>query len=268
MDSLPFDNMVDLYDQTRTVDNRCLTSTIDLKCERFPPSSYQKLFEPAIGSGRIAFPLADRGYQIVGVDISEAMLSQLNKRVRDNTLPCQQIDATVGDVTELKFEDATFDISVVVHLFYFIRDWQRAVREILRVTRPDGPVVLMHTGMGEEIPFLNERYKELCGQQGCAIESVGSASTREVIDYAGSLGYLTEIIRDRWQWMSRVRLDQAISYMKRRAYSFTTFAPDQVHKEAMATIKSQCVDEYGDLSKEIEISNQVYLAILQREQGA
>ncbi len=266
MDSLSFDNMVDLYDQTRTVDSGCLASAIDFLCERFPPSTFPKLFEPAIGSGRIALPLADRGYHITGVDISEAMLSLLAKRVRENALPGRQIEAAVGDVTDLPFADAAFDISVVVHLFYFIRDWQRAVREILRVTRPDGPVVLMHTGMGEEIPFLNERYKELCCQHGCDIESVGASSTREVIDYAGSLGYAAEIIRDCWRWNSRIRIDKAISYMECRAYSFTTFAPEAVHKEVMAIIQNECCDKYGDMTKVIEIPNQVYLAILRGEQ--
>ncbi len=79
MESLPFDNMVELYDQTRTVEPWCLASAIDFICSRFPPSGFASLFEPGIGTGRIALPLAERGYHVTGVDISEAMLSLLKR---------------------------------------------------------------------------------------------------------------------------------------------------------------------------------------------
>ena len=261
MDSLPFDSMVDLYDQTRTVDRGCLASAIDWVCEQFPPSTFRRLFEPGIGTGRIAFPLAERGYDIVGVDISEAMLSLLRKRMEEHRL-LGRIDAMLGDVTALPFLDASFDITVAVHLFYFIHDWQKAAREALRVTRPGGPVILIHTGTGEEVPFLNDQYKELCGKLGHRVPTVGAASTRDVVDYLGRIGCAVQNIRDRWGWTSRIRLSQAIGYMERRAYSFTTFAPEGVHVEAMRAIKNECVAKFGDLSTEIEIPNQVALVVL------
>ena len=46
------------------------------------------------------------------------------------------------DTKRLPFADDQFDIAVVVHLFYFIAGWRKAVDELLRVIKPDGPVVL------------------------------------------------------------------------------------------------------------------------------
>jgi SAM-dependent methyltransferase len=256
--------MAALYDQTRTVERGCLTSAIDYIYERFPPSTFGRLFEPGIGTGRIALPFAKRGYHITGVDVSEAMLTLLKKRLTGSDFS-GDIDVGVADVTDLPFADATFDITVAVHLFYFVRDWHKAVDEILRVTRPEGPVVLMHTGMGEEIPVLNDRYKKLCENLGHPVYSVGASSTADVIDYLTGLGCSSESIRDRWCWTSRIRLSQAISYMECRAYSFTTFPPQSVHMEAMAAIKAECLSKHVDLSAEIEVPNQVSLVIMRRQ---
>ena len=54
--------------------------------------------------------------------------------------------------------------------------------EIVRVVRSGGPVFFMHTGMGAEVPFLNERYQALCAERGYPIEPVGVRSTGEVVD--------------------------------------------------------------------------------------
>jgi len=180
MKSLSFDSMVALYDETRVFDEGCFDAARAFLAERFPPDRFCKLFEPGIGTGRIAIPLAERGYRVTGVDVSEDMLALLKERLTRSSRSLR-ISFQKADATALPFSDAAFDIVVVVHLFYFIREWKRVADEILRVLRRDGPIVLMHTGMGTEIPFLNERYKALCAKQGCPIEGMGVKSTAEVV---------------------------------------------------------------------------------------
>jgi predicted TPR repeat methyltransferase len=77
MKSLSFDNMVRLYDETRIFDEECFESALDYMVERFPPRAFPNVLEPGIGTGRIAIPLAERGYRVTGVDISEEMLAFL-----------------------------------------------------------------------------------------------------------------------------------------------------------------------------------------------
>ncbi|MBN1812864.1 MAG: class I SAM-dependent methyltransferase [Anaerolineae bacterium] len=258
MKSLSFDSMVALYDETRTFDQGCFDAALDFLVERLPPRHFHSVFEPGIGTGRIAIPLAERGYRVTGVDISREMLALL--RGQPARMAAQQ-----ADTTRLPFVDAAFDAAIVVHLFYFIRGWKQAVGEILRVIRSDGAVVLMHTGTGAEVPFLNERYKALCADRGCPIEPMGVRSTREVIGYLASLGYQAEEIRDRWRWTACIRLDAALCYLQARAYSFTTVAPDDVHTNAVERLEAELRDRFGSLDVEVEIPNQVYLVILLKE---
>ena len=264
MKSLSFDSMVAFYDETRVFDKGCFDSALDFLVERFPPQMFSNVFESGIGTGRIAIPLAERGYRIMGVDLSEEMLALLRTRLTQSRRPLE-ISFQEADATKLPFPDAAFDMAIAVHLFYFIREWKKAADEILRVVRGEGPVVLMHTGTGTEIPFLNERYKALCAEQGCSIKQIGVRSTGEVVDYFTDLGCHAEWNRDRWPWTSRMRLDKALSYMKSRAYSFTTVAPDDVHLMAIERLESELQYRFGSLTAEVEISNQIYLVVILRQ---
>jgi len=255
--------MVQLYDETRVFDVDCFDSALDFMVERFPPSRFSKLLEPGIGTGRIAIALAERGYQVTGVDISEEMLEYLNKKLLQmkRSLP---ISFHVGDATKLPLPDAIFDVAIAVHLFYFIQQWKQAVNEILRVLKQERSLVLMHTGTGVEVPSLNARYRELCADQGYSIKDVGVKSTNEVINYLTGLGCNIEWIRDRWQWTQRIQLDRALHYMKSRAYSFTTFTPNKVHSIAIEKLESELQQQFGSLTSKVEVPNQIYLVFASR----
>jgi ubiquinone/menaquinone biosynthesis C-methylase UbiE len=259
MRSLSFDPLISLYDETRTVDAHCFRAALDALVAHFPPQRFPRLFEPGIGNGRIAIPLAELGYAVTGADIASTMLRAGKKRA--TILP---IDWHQADVTRLPYADAAFDMAVATHLFYFIRDWRQAAAELLRVTRSGGPVILMHTGSGAEIPALNARYKALCVELAWPIPVIGVESTRHVVRYYETLGCRAEWLRDRWIWTSHIRLDQALGYIQARAYSFTAFVPDVIHDEVMRRLTLELEQQYGTLHTEIDVPNQVYMVIISR----
>ena len=261
MDSQSFDGLVELYDETRSFDQRCFDSALDYLVERFPPHMYPNVFEPGIGTGRIAIPLAERGYRVTGVDVSSEMLDVLAHRLRESGQV--HVSHQSGDATALPFGDGLFDMAIAVHLFYFISDWRKAADEMLRVVRVGNPLILMHTGMGMEVPALNSRYKELCAAHGHEIKSVGVAGTGEVIAYLESLGCRVEQIRDRWTWVSSISLDKAIGHLESRAYSFTAQTPDAVHLETVKTMRSE-LRESGDVSAHADVPNQISLVVVTR----
>jgi SAM-dependent methyltransferase len=64
--------------------------------------------ELGIGTGRIALPLAQRGVQVHGIDLSEAMVARL--RAKQHTEP---IDVTIGDFATTTV-DGTFSVAYLV----------------------------------------------------------------------------------------------------------------------------------------------------------
>jgi len=263
MKSLSFNSMIKFYDETRVFDRTCFDSALDFLVERFPPRQFNKLFEPGIGTGRIAIPLAGRGYRVTGVDISGDMLDVLKRQLTQSG-PSLPLSFQKADVLNLPYRTAAFDMAVAVHLFYFIPQWKTAVNEILKVLRNDAPLVLMHTGTGTEIPLLNTRYKELCAEQGYSIQEIGVRSNQQVVDYCKSLGYHAEWIRDRWQWTSRLRLDKALDYIRLRAYSFTIFVPEDIHSKTLTMLESELQERFVSLATTVEVPNQVYLVLILR----
>ena len=191
------------------------------------------------------------------------MLAVLEGRIRqaDGEIAIEYLQS---DVTALPFADGTFDLAVIVHLLYFIPEWRRAVEEITRVVRADGPLLLMNTGLGMEIPALNERYKALCAERGFERGYPGAAATPEILAYLAESGRTLETIRNRWQWVSHIPLRTALSYMERRAYSYTAMAPDAIHEKVMRQLTDECLTDYTDLDTEIDVPNQIYLTIVSR----
>lgn len=261
--SLSFDRMARLYDETRIFDSDCFNSALDYLTERFPPQRFREVVEPGIGTGNIAIPFARRGYRLTGVDVSKAMLKILQEKIQQLESPLP-IVFQEGNAAHLPFADAMFDMGLAVHLFYFIQNWKKAFDELLRVVKGEGPIILMHTGFGKEIPLLNERYKAFCAESGIPCESLGVKSTEAVTDYATALGCNVEFIQDRWQWTARTRLDEAFSYLGNRAYSYSASVPDEVHAEVMEKLNLEMQHKFGDLSQIIDVPTQIYLVVITR----
>lgn len=72
---------------------------------------------------------------IVGVDISEAMVEEARRRSTKTFLQ--------GDAMDLPFPNEAFDAVFTVTTLEFLEDDQRAVQEMGRVTRPQGRLIVM-----------------------------------------------------------------------------------------------------------------------------
>jgi SAM-dependent methyltransferase len=64
--------------------------------------------EFAIGTGRVALPLARRGVPVRGIDLSEAMVARLREKIDG-----EDVDATIGDIASTRVE-GTFSLVYLV----------------------------------------------------------------------------------------------------------------------------------------------------------
>ncbi len=67
-----------------------------------------KVLELAIGTGRVALPLAGRGLTVHGIEASEAMVAKLREKPGGNAIPVE-----IGDMAEARVE-GTFDLIYLV----------------------------------------------------------------------------------------------------------------------------------------------------------
>lgn len=243
MKSLSFDHLTTHYDETRDFDTHCFLKALNAITSIVPPTRYPQMFEPGIGNGRIAIPLVRLGYKVTGIDISEIMLNNLSQRIKKDNIT--GLDYKIGDVSCIPFDNLSFDATIATHLFYFVSEWQKACDEITRVTK--GPIILLHTGMGQEISVLNEKYIILCKEYGTVFPQIGAATTKEVIDYFMQIGYFVSF-ENKWTWRKKVDVNRAIDYLERRSYSFTGWANDSAHAKAIAELRKEtfCISDVDD----------------------
>jgi ubiquinone/menaquinone biosynthesis C-methylase UbiE len=261
VDSISFDSIAPVYDQTRALDEKSLKGALDFIVARFPPSQYKKLFEPGIGTGRIAIPLAEQGYHVNCADISGEMLKKLAAKLSRRQPPLP-VAFKQADVTALPFPDAVFDISVATHVFHLIRDWKKAMSETLRVLKPKAPLVLMFTGAGTEAPGVRERYKTLSAESGYKVQHIGMNSKNDLPDYVSTMGRHIEWVRGRWQWQQHVRLDKVLADIRNKSYSSSKHVPDDVHAKVMEKIELELKTQYADLAVEIDIPLHIDIALI------
>jgi SAM-dependent methyltransferase len=93
----------------------------------------QRVLEVGGGEGELAERIrTELGAEVIGIDQSERMVEIQRAK---------GIDARVGDVQELPFAAAEFDVAVAAWMLYHVRDVDRALAELKRVLRPRGRLV-------------------------------------------------------------------------------------------------------------------------------
>jgi len=98
-----------------------------------PIDEGHRVLEVACGTGRFTTMLADRGADIVGIDISREMLEQGRKKAATAELS-GSIEFVRGDASRLPFPDDHFDSVVAMRFFHLMDDPIPFARELRRVS--------------------------------------------------------------------------------------------------------------------------------------
>jgi ubiquinone/menaquinone biosynthesis C-methylase UbiE len=102
--------------------------------EAVAPVEDREVLEIACGTGRFTAMLAERGADIVGLDISEAMLSQGREKARRAGVS-DHIEFMRGDAARLPFPDDHFDTVFAMRFFHLAPTPAKFLAEMARVSR-------------------------------------------------------------------------------------------------------------------------------------
>jgi ubiquinone/menaquinone biosynthesis C-methylase UbiE len=111
-----------------------------------------RFLDVAAGSGALSIPAARLGAQVLATDLSSAMLEQLHARAASERLA--NIETRVMDGHALELPDASFDVVGSQFGVMLFPDMQRALREMARVARPGGRVLMTVFGDPRKVEFL------------------------------------------------------------------------------------------------------------------
>jgi ubiquinone/menaquinone biosynthesis C-methylase UbiE len=100
-----------------------------------------RVLDAGVGTGR-NMPFYPRGAEMVGIDLSPAMLARAERR---RAALDAKVDLRRMDVTRLDFPDASFDAAVATFLFCVLPEELQApaMAELGRVVKPGGEIRLL-----------------------------------------------------------------------------------------------------------------------------
>jgi ubiquinone/menaquinone biosynthesis C-methylase UbiE len=110
-----------------------------------------RLLDVAAGSGAVSLSAARLGANVTAVDISPVMIERLKARAREEGL---NLEARVMDGHALDLENDAFDIVASEFGVMLFPDLPRGLREMARVTKPGGRVVVVAFGSPTKIEFF------------------------------------------------------------------------------------------------------------------
>jgi ubiquinone/menaquinone biosynthesis C-methylase UbiE len=112
----------------------------------------ERFLDVAAGTGGLSLPAGRLGARVLGTDWSPVMIERFKARVREEGL--SNTEARVMDCHALDLPDDTFDITGSQFGVMLVPDQPRALREMVRVTKPGGRVLVIAYGFPAELEFL------------------------------------------------------------------------------------------------------------------
>ncbi|MGH2753152.1 MAG: class I SAM-dependent methyltransferase [Actinomycetota bacterium] len=113
----------------------------------------ERFLDIAAGTGGLSLPAARLGAQVLATDWSSTMIEHFETRVREEGLG--QAEGRVMDCHALDLPDDGFDVTGSQFGVMLVPDQPRALREMVRVTKPGGRVVVIAYGWPAELEFLD-----------------------------------------------------------------------------------------------------------------
>ena len=128
--------------------------------DRYASGSVNRVFEPGCGSGRLVVAMAAKGYDVTGLDLSEAMLDYMRKKLKRRKLTATTV---LGDMVRPQFErgfDAAFCTFNTLRHLLTEKDALTHFRAMADLIRPGGLYIIsLHLVPEEPYEAAVERYK-------------------------------------------------------------------------------------------------------------
>ena len=150
-----------------------------------------RTLELAVGTG-LNLPHYPARTDLTGIELSPAMLELARQRAADLG---RDVDLEVGDVTDLSFEDASFDTVVCTFSLCTIPDDAAAVAEVKRVLRPGGRFVFAeHVRSPRKLVRAGQRLLDPI-----TVRFMADHLVREPLEHLERLGFAVERL-ERYSW--------------------------------------------------------------------
>ena len=124
--------------------------------EKIDYKKNKKVFDLGCGTGQYLLQLSSLGLECYGADISEEMLQSTRKKL--TSLDVSDVTLINSDCYNLPFEDNFFDLIICIGVLEYLDDEKKALKEIKRLLRPGGFVIVTFPNFYKLRNLINPYY--------------------------------------------------------------------------------------------------------------
>ncbi len=217
--AIPFDRVAEAYDSTRGLSSEVMGHITD--CMKEVLVDCRTVLDVGVGTGRFAYPLAEKGFHVVGTDISLTMMLKARKRGLK--------DLVRADARGLPFRNRSFDSVLVVHLLHLVDDWVKIVHEAGRVA---GLVIVSLVGTASGFRMRRE-YLRLREEMGRPLKRLNDAEEglRRLLP--------PKQIRFVGEYTTRVNSEEAIASLEHGDFAISWDLQEDFHSRIIGKLRRE-----------------------------
>ncbi len=133
-----WDKVAGVYDAAQSVNGKVISEMTDMVTRLIPDGA--KVLDCAAGTGMLTIAAAKKAESVLCTDMSEKMLAKAKRNVYRQGLDNVTFDK--HNIFSLPEEDETFDAVIAGNVLHLILNPEKAVRELYRVTKKGGKLLL------------------------------------------------------------------------------------------------------------------------------
>ena len=241
-----FSSVASRYDATRHVPESVLTQCYELLMQRGILPSAGTILDAGCGTGQISIPLAARGLDVVGIDVSDAMVRIASSKIR----PGQRARYEVNDVRAIQYGNDAFDAVVFSKLLMHIEDWRQCCCELVRVSKPESHIIhIIDRGVfGDSV---RREFGRRADEAGYASRFLGAVTrSGEIVEAMSSLGCETNTVQDsRLVWNHTTTRQHSLECFEDRLFAEYWYLPAEVYGRVLAETGEWAKAQPGGLNE-------------------
>lgn len=251
-DRLPADSIV-AHDNQKNFSAGLWTRVLDQIASYVRPGGI--VLDVGVGSGVVAARVAEREFEVFGIDFNDSMLVELRRRA-------PSVACATADVRRVPIATEAIDAVVVTNVLHLLEDWQSVVDEAARVLRRGGVLFVSLGGGGhsEVGGLVNNYFRRLVPDLSKDFGPRSEAELAAAAERAGlrPVGAVAE---------SEVRARSIRAMVDRLEMNIFTWPPGtryELLKEAARQTRSWVEVTYGSEDHEVDVTVELRLSVFRR----
>lgn len=211
------------------------------------------------GLGTATIPFAQIGVNVIGIDISEVMLMNANKRLKqnyDNLYFCKM------NAYDLMIDDHSIDVVVENSMIHLVDDPEMIYKEIIRILKPNGILVRFSTigvPVSEEernqSRNLYDAYKDISNFYHNTLRDFGYKPiefNNNSYELESNYFEKVEVVITNYEEEFNEFMKFRIHRLEHKAHSNLQNFPDDVHKQVWEKTNNYAENKYGNSYKDMK----------------